>query len=407
MKHFLRTFCLLLSLPPALCHGSTPGWTQLPDFGGDARHRAVAIAIGNRGYVGLGHINAVTDILYDDWWEFDPGTNSWSQKASFPGGARMHCSAFSIGSKGYVGFGRDGTPASHNDLYEYDPVTNTWTQRASLPGGIRRGAVGLTIGTKGYVCTGYDGSNYLKDLWEYDPVLNNWTQKANFPGVRRTSAAGFTIGNKAYVGTGDNGGPQSDFYEYDPATNSWTQKASVPPVPRMEACGFSLGGYGYLGTGCDQQSGNSYSDIWKFDAGSNTWTPVQDFAGAARRYMSSFTIGARAYTLFGTNGINYKDVWEYGNLTGEEEDPLTLFTVQVYPQPASSASTFFVSGPPGDHHPLELTLYDLAGKKVGSEQLETNTPFLLDLCNLVSGTYIYVVTRAGHGTAANGKLIKP
>src|ERR1043166_8829529 len=101
MKKFLRPLYLLLfyALLPAVSPAQVPGWTSKANFGGDARHRAVGICIGTRGYMGLGHINAVTDILYDDWWEYDPGSNSWTQKATFPGGQRMHSSAFSVNGK--------------------------------------------------------------------------------------------------------------------------------------------------------------------------------------------------------------------------------------------------------------------------------------------------------------------
>ncbi|HET6989765.1 MAG TPA: hypothetical protein VFJ43_00510, partial [Bacteroidia bacterium] len=64
------------------------GWIEKANFPGPARHRASAAAVGNRGYMGLGHINAIVDVLYDDWYEYDPGSDSWTQKANYPGGPR-------------------------------------------------------------------------------------------------------------------------------------------------------------------------------------------------------------------------------------------------------------------------------------------------------------------------------
>src|SRR5258705_8491004 len=103
--------------------------------------------------------------------------NTWSQKAIFPGVARAFASAFSIGLKGYIGFGT----GSLSDFWEYDQPSDTWTQKTNIPVG-RGGGVAFSIGGFGYVCTGKNMGAYLNDLWQYDPILNSWTQKANFPG---------------------------------------------------------------------------------------------------------------------------------------------------------------------------------------------------------------------------------
>ena len=77
-------------------------------------------------------------------------TNVWTRKADYPGNSAGGEVGFSIGTKGYVGAG------IANEFWEYDPATDTWTQKSSMPGtyGIA-GAVGFSIGTKGYIGTGY------------------------------------------------------------------------------------------------------------------------------------------------------------------------------------------------------------------------------------------------------------
>ncbi|CAN5621372.1 hypothetical protein BH11BAC1_BH11BAC1_24970 [soil metagenome] len=42
---------------------------------------------------------------------------------------------------------------------------NTWLQRANYSGGNRTGTVGFSIGTKGYIALGYDGSSWHNDIW--------------------------------------------------------------------------------------------------------------------------------------------------------------------------------------------------------------------------------------------------
>src|SRR5688500_9723242 len=186
---------------PLIAQIPTYGWTQKASMPSPARHRATALSIGNRGYMGLGHVNSVVDIQFNDWWEYDPGTKSWTQKANYAGGKRYHAAGFAIGNKGYVGTGRDTTFSNKIDFWEYDPVTNLWTQKANFGGAARRGAVGFTIGNKGYVGTG----SFLADFWCYDPSVNLWSPVASLPATGRTSSVGFSIGGKGYCGTGEIG----------------------------------------------------------------------------------------------------------------------------------------------------------------------------------------------------------
>ena len=154
-----------------------------------------------------------------------------------------------------------------NDFWEYDPSSNTWTQKANFGGAPRQGAVGFGIGTKGYIGTGLHENQNVADIdfWEYDPSSNIWTQKADFGGPGREMAVGFSIGNKGYIGTGqNNGGPSfSDFWEYDPSSDIWTQKADFGGAARYDAVGFSIGDNGYIGTGYDNLIGDE-NDFWEY-----------------------------------------------------------------------------------------------------------------------------------------------
>lgn len=57
--------------------------------------------------------------------------NAWAQKTNFGGTARWGAVGFSIGNKGYIGTGGEGS-VPKNDFWEYDPTTDTWTQKASV-----------------------------------------------------------------------------------------------------------------------------------------------------------------------------------------------------------------------------------------------------------------------------------
>ena len=151
-------------------------------------------------------------MYYGDFWEYDPDTDAWTQKADFGGTVRAGTASFSIGTKGYIGTGYND-PIVYNDFYEYDPDTDAWTQKADFGGTARHGAVGFSIGTKGYIGTGSDYSQ--NDFWEYNPDTDVWIQRADFGGTARLSAVGFSIENKGYIGTGLNDSTRYiDFWEY-------------------------------------------------------------------------------------------------------------------------------------------------------------------------------------------------
>jgi N-acetylneuraminic acid mutarotase len=213
---------------------ATNTWARKADFVGVVRRNAVSFSIGNKGYYGTGR----GTYFYKDFWEYDPAVDTWTQKADFGGTVRQSAAGFSIGSKGYIGTGQfyDGDDYDYNDFWEYDPATNAWTQKADFAGSARSSATCFTISGKGYVGTGYiDYNNHeLKDFWEYDPSTNTWTQKADFGGAARTSAAGFSIGSKGYIGTGgDYPTFYKDFWEYTPSSATACASPSDLKVPSI------------------------------------------------------------------------------------------------------------------------------------------------------------------------------
>ncbi|MFI5164873.1 MAG: T9SS type A sorting domain-containing protein, partial [Bacteroidia bacterium] len=127
----------------------------------------VGFSIGNKGYVGTGQCTSTT--YANDFWEYDPSLDAWTQKANFGGTARTAAVGFSIGTQGYIGTGAQGNSAKYKDFWEYNPTNNTWIQRLSFGGTARWIATGFSIGTKGYIGTGFDASGDRNDFWEYTP----------------------------------------------------------------------------------------------------------------------------------------------------------------------------------------------------------------------------------------------
>ncbi|MBK7854552.1 MAG: hypothetical protein IPJ79_06250 [Bacteroidetes bacterium] len=95
-------------------------------------------------------------------------SNQWIQKANFSGTPRNGSCIFSIGGKGYIGIGTDSYPVYNfkNDFWEYDPSADSWTQKASCPGTARYTPRYFSLGSKGYVGTGWNQVNPLfNDMW--------------------------------------------------------------------------------------------------------------------------------------------------------------------------------------------------------------------------------------------------
>lgn len=359
----LIVFFALTSLPET-ANAISRSWYQKAHIGGDARHRCTAFSIGNKGYYGGGHINSGASINYQDYWEYDPATNSWTQIADFGGGLRYHSSAFTIGNAAYVGCGENGSSEYTNDWWKYLPEVNTWFPITSLPAIERRGGTAFAIDGKGYFGTGQSDDGYLTDFYSYDPITNTWLELAEFPGEPRSASVSFTNESKGYVGTGHmTGAALSDFYEYNPATDTWTAKATVGGPIRQDAMAFAIDGKGYIGTGNDNV-GNDYRDIWEYNFASDTWTQIGNFSGSKRRYATTFIINDVAYLAGGTDGTNLKDLWAYAPSVSIEEAYLQDFQVLLYPNPSSDIITISAQVPQLLQEHLSIIITDISGRSI-------------------------------------------
>jgi len=292
----------------SIAQRTADSWVPKANFGGLGRYNAVGFSIGSKGYVGTGWNGSHSQ----DWWEWDQASNIWTQKANFPGTGRDMASGFSIGTRGYIAMGYDGSAPHNTDLWEYNPNNNTWTAKTSFIGTARWSAACFSIGAKGYLGTGYDGTQ-TNGFWAWDQSTNAWTQLAAYGGPGRSAAVGFSIGNKGYIGTGGNGASAfQDFWEYDPGTNAWASRASFPGTARIGASGFSIGTKGYIGAGGSVAGTVYYKDFWEWDQASNTWNQKADFGGTARYDAVGFAIGNKGYIGTGYDGTNNtQDFWEY------------------------------------------------------------------------------------------------
>lgn len=298
-------------------------WYQKTSMGGVARIGAVGFSIGTKCYIGTGFDG--TNYL-SDFWEFNTTLNAWSQKASFPGGARAYAVAFSTTTnKGYIGTGYNGT-LYKNDFWQYDPVSNSWVQKANFIGTPRAGAVAFSnpagtgvFGPIGAICFGYDATTTHGTCYRYVESTNNWLTMANLGLIARKNAIAFSIGGKAYfgLGTSNTGTYLLDFWEYDAVANIANAKANFPAIGRENATAFNIGSNGYVGGGRGNASTGFIKDFWQYNPTSNAWAQKIDIANSlfvgSRQYGVGFGINGDGYIVsgFSTGGGYYNDIWKY------------------------------------------------------------------------------------------------
>lgn len=334
-RKLLITFIALYGIATAQSN-----WTQKADFGGTGRAGAVGFSIGTKGYIGTGtESNSSSGPNKNDFWEWDQLTDTWTQMANFAGSPRSYAVGFSIGTKGYIGTGYDGTDKK-NDFWEWNQSNNTWIQKASFGGTARYCAVGFSVNTKGYIGTGYDNTGSVRnDFWEWDQTSDTWVQKANIGNVDRGEAVGFSIGSKGYIGTGLSGTATllKDFWEWDQLAGTWTQMADFGGTARRNATGFNIGTMGYIATGYDGV--DSKKDIWEWDQVNNVWLQKTNFVGTKRSQAIAFSIGAVGYVGTGItlNSADAKDLWAFDPsvVSGINEVKLDN-SFSIYPNPFSS-----------------------------------------------------------------------
>lgn len=360
-------------------------WLQRADFGSTGRHRATGLSIGNKGYSGLGHVNGTgQNIVYKDWWQYDPAANTWTQKADYVAPS-YGTIAFGTSTKGYIG----GGTAFNNEFFEYNPTTNTWQSIPNCPIQNSTDQTAFAIAEKGYVL-------YGNQCAEFDPITNNWSMKAIIPGNMNIWGTSFVIGASAFVKNG------TALYEFKPNQNEWLPRAQFPGVATGGCSSFVVDGKGYVITGYSGGLTNVTKEVWQFNPATNNWLQMEDFPGAARRFSIGFSINNRGYFGSGTNGINFNDFWAYDHfLTLPEAEKKPSFT--VFPNPFVAEIHVKIENEfvPQEH---TIQLFTTAGNEVLTTTFLTNEE-TLQIDFLQSGTY-FCVLKTGDKIVHTQTIIK-
>lgn len=256
---------------------STDSWSQIASSPVPYTS-ASTFTIDGKGYVAAGL--ASTSQFQTGTYMYDPVPNMWTTKTPLPGTPRFGSASFSIGSNGYVCCGNFGSSSGPftDEVWAYDAVSDTWMQKADFPGAPRYACRGTSLHGYGYLFSGTNGtgsspSHFLADLWEYDPQTDSWAMQATPPTIGRSYASVCTLDNKVVVGCGVHStGYRGDFFSFDPVSGQWNMMPSLPAgQERWAAVAFSLANKAYIASG-NKSSNNPIivdRDLWVLD-GSTT-----------------------------------------------------------------------------------------------------------------------------------------
>jgi len=254
--------------------------------------------------------NLPVGVLLRDCHEFDPATGKWTRKSDFPGEARVFAVAAVVGEKAFVGLGYNmgcvfNDTSYLHDFWMYEPATDTWSQRAAFPGTGVNGAATFVYNEEIYLLHGFENHQSVKNIWKYSPQSDQWTQVGEFPGLARARAVALSDGNRFFSGTGYSGRNMTDWWEYFPKTNSWQERQKMPDRGRVNALAFSAQNRFFVGTGRyfagRHTGGHLKADIMEYDALKNLWYSRGNIPGEARENAIVFTIDNRIYLGFGEN----------------------------------------------------------------------------------------------------------
>lgn len=185
---------------------TTDSWKELTPCPCEPRTHPAMVAVNGKVYVGTG--GGITDNL-KDWWEYDTASNRWTQKADLPGPARHHPFYFAINGMAYVGFGHGTEVVNgqiiYQDFYQYNPQTEKWKRMNDFPEMGRVAGTQFDYNGYGYILSGH-GTNHKSmqtgEFWEYNPQTDNWKSLNPHKGKSRWAPGSFVINDKVYLTCG-------------------------------------------------------------------------------------------------------------------------------------------------------------------------------------------------------------
>jgi N-acetylneuraminic acid mutarotase len=369
--------------------------TSLPNAFNETHH-SFAFSFDDMGYIVSGSSNSG---VRNDFYQYNPVTNSWTELTPFPGGARGYAIGDTWNGKAYFGFGNDGT-SRLNDLWVFDPSNMSWTELASCPCAERAHPAMIAHNGKVFVGLGSSSSGNMNDWWEYDIALNTWSQKDDLPSLSRHHPYQFGIDDYVYTGFGHGNSIFNDWFRYDIAGETWTQVATLPAEGRVAGTQFSYNGLGYVlsGHGDNHRSMNT-GEFWAYDPVTDAWDELPPHPEGSRWAPASFIIDGEVYIINGTSVSEYvTEIYKFDLNSVLSTHELTNSTVSIYPNPAIDIINIDVPR----NIKYDANLYDLQGRLI----ISTTNKSVIEIQSLPLGIYFIEIKDLDSGQKVIDKIIK-
>jgi hypothetical protein len=268
-------------------------------------------------------------------FEYDPASNSWSEKAAtYPDTFvnNMACGVLNQGGTDYIycaGGSEVASQTATGRVFRYNPITDTLsTVPANWPSGdanIIPG--GFSVFNNTLVILGGFTINVAMDdnIWQFDPVALTWTHKDSVLPTPLGYIPQATIGSLIYTGGGSTyDGLLHDStisLVYDPVADTLANIATIPRAT-AETRGLNLCDTMYV-MGGGREAPNPSNEVDIYDPVGDSWTVGTPFSEARRNFPTD------------TNGTDH--IWLAG---GYGSDGITVLnSMEIFTCPVSPCAS--------------------------------------------------------------------